>query len=105
MSIWRFKKGQREEAFLELDRILNTSTRHTDGFRGYMSLLSHEDPNVATILTLWQDEESLKASEKNVFAQAIKKVRDSLESFPKMENYRVYSTELFQRFQTSDHNK
>jgi quinol monooxygenase YgiN len=105
MSIWRFKKGQREGAFLELDRILNTLTRHTFGFRGYMSLLSHEDSNVATILTLWQDEESLKASEKDVFARAIKKVQDSLEGSPQMENYRVFSTELFQRFQTSDQTK
>jgi quinol monooxygenase YgiN len=105
MSIWHFKKGQREDAFLELDGILNTSTRYTSGFRGYMSLLSHEDPNVATILTLWQDEESLKASEKEVFAQAIIKVHDSLESSPQMENYRVFSTELFQRFHTLDQRK
>lgn len=99
MSIWHFKKGQREDAFLELDRILNTLTRHTNGFRGYMSLLSHEDPNVATILTLWQDEESLIASEKEVFAQAIKKVQNSLKNSPQMENYRVFSTELLQRSQ------
>jgi quinol monooxygenase YgiN len=97
MSIWHFKKGQREAAFLELDRILNTSTRHTNGFRGYMSLLSHDDPNLAVILTLWQDQESLKASEKKVFAQAIKKVQASLEGSPQIENYRVFSTELFQR--------
>ena len=97
MSIWRFKKGRREDAFLELDRVLNTATRHTDGFRGYMSLLSHENPNVATVLTLWQDEESLIASEKDVFTQAIKKVQDSLENSPQIENYRVFSTELLQR--------
>ncbi len=97
MSVWHFKKGQREEAFLELDRILNTLTRHTAGFRGYMSLLSHEDPDVATVLTLWQDEESLMASEKDVFAQAIAKVQSSLENSPQMENYRVFSTELLQR--------
>ena len=69
--MWHFKNGKREDAFLELDRILKTLTRHTTGFRGYMSLLSKEDPNVATVLTLWQDEESLNISEKEVFAQAI----------------------------------
>jgi hypothetical protein len=66
ISMWHFKRGKREVTFSELDRILNTSTRHTPGFRGYISMLSHDDANRATILTLWQDEESLKESEKPV---------------------------------------
>ncbi len=97
MSTWYFRKGKREEGFAELDRILNASTRHTAGFRGYISLLSHDDSNMATILTLWQDEESLRASEKGVFAVAITKVQDSIKDNPKLENFRVFSTELFQR--------
>ena len=86
MSFWHFKKGKREEAFSELDRILNTLAQDAEGFRGYMSLLSYEDPNAVTVLTLWQDEEAMKRSEMGVFAQAIKKVQDSLESPPRIEN-------------------
>ena len=97
MSMWHFKKGKREEAFSELDRILNTLAQDAQGFRGYMSLLSYEDPDALTVLTFWQDEEAMKKSEMGVFAQAIKKVKDSLESSPRIENYRVYSTQLFQR--------
>ncbi len=92
MSLWRFKEGKREKAFLTLDHILNTSTRNSNGFRGYVSLLSYEDPNAATVLTLWQDEESLKASEKAVYAEAVKKVHDSLERLPCIENYTVFSS-------------
>jgi len=91
MSLWYFKKGQREQAFLELDHILNTETRNSSGFRGYISLLSHEDPDLVTVLTLWQDEESLKASEKAVFAQAKEKVKDSLKGSAKIENYQIFS--------------
>jgi heme-degrading monooxygenase HmoA len=97
MSFWNFKKGKREEAFSELDRILNTLAQEAEGFRGYMSLLSYEDPDALTVLTLWQDEDSMKKSEKGVFAQAIKKVQDLLENPPCTDNYRVYSTQLFQR--------
>ena len=86
----------REEGFAELDKILNTLAQVAEGFRGYMSLLSYEDPNALTVLTLWQDEESMNRSEKGVFAQAIKKVQNSLERAPRVENYRVYSTQLFQ---------
>jgi len=97
LSKWFFKKGKREEAFSELDRILNSTTRNTQGFRGYISMLSYEDKNTATILTLWHDKESLQASEKGVFANAIAKVQGSLEKRPILENLRVFSTELFQK--------
>ncbi len=98
MSVWQFKEGKREEGFMELDRILNTLTRHTEGFQGYMSLLSYEDPNMATVLTLWRDEQTMQASEEQVYADAIRKVQDLIEFLPKTTHFRVFSTELFQRF-------
>jgi heme-degrading monooxygenase HmoA len=98
MSIWTFKGGKREEGFLLLDSLLNSSTRHVQGFRGYMSLLS-EDPSSAVSLTLWQDEESLQASEKGVFADTTRRVLEYLDKPPTSSNYRVYSTELFQRIE------
>jgi len=98
MSIWNFKKGKREEAFAELDLILNSLSQKAPGFRGYMSLLSKDNPNVATILTLWQDVESLEASEKGVFAEAKAKVKNYIDKATCLENYRVFSTQLFQNF-------
>jgi len=97
LSIWNFKKGKREEGFAELDRILNSTTRHTKGFRGYISLISRNNQDSSTILTLWQDEETLEASEKGVYALAIEQVRDFLESPPQVMSFRVFSTELFTR--------
>jgi len=99
MSVWHFKKGKGKEAFLELDLILSTLAHHTEGFRGSISLLSNKDPNSATILTLWVDEEALNRSEKEVFAQAVQKVQDLLDMPPEVENHIVFSTELFQRQQ------
>ena len=102
MSKWNFKEEKRKEAFLELDNFLNTLVHQTEGFRGSMSLLS-QDLNSATILTLWADIEALKRSEKEVFAQAIEKVQDSLESPPQIENFMVFRTELFQSSQWPTH--
>jgi heme-degrading monooxygenase HmoA len=98
-TFWFFKTGKRDEGFAELDRILNTLATVAQGFRGYMSLLSYEDPNALTVLTLWQDEESMKISEKGIFTQAVKKVQNQLQSPPRTENYRVFSTQLFQHQQ------
>lgn len=99
MSFWYFKAGKREEGFAELDKLLNTLEQDVEGFRGYMSLLSHDDPNGVTILTLWQDEDALKKSEQDVLARATQKVQVSLEKAPRIENYSVFSTQLFQRSQ------
>ncbi len=96
VSFWHFKSGKREEGFVELDRILKTLAQVAGGHRGYISLLSYEDPNALTVLTLWQDIETMMNSEKGEFTQAINKVRGLLEETPKIENYRVFSTELFQ---------
>lgn len=97
MTTWHFKKGKRESAFAEIDRVLNTATRNVEGFRGYMSLLSRDDPNTATVLTLWQDEATVKKTESGTLQDAIRKVQDALENLPLIENFKVFSTELFQR--------
>ncbi len=97
MSTWHFKKGKRESAFLEIDRILTTATRHVEGFRGYMSLMSHEDPDTVIIITLWRDEETLKRTATGTIQDAVRTVQDSLQGPPCIENFRVFSTELFQR--------
>ena len=97
MTVWHFKKDKCQEGFLELDLILSTLAHQTEGFRGSISMLSPNDPNSAKILTLWVDEEALNRSEKEVFAQAFKKVQDLLDSPPQVENYAVFSTEMFQR--------
>jgi heme-degrading monooxygenase HmoA len=97
MSTWTFKNGKREEGFSELDMVLSTLARNTKGFRGSLSLISRDDSNSAIFLTLWNDEESLKASESGVFTGAIKKVEKHLENPPKVDNYRVFSAELLQQ--------
>ena len=99
MTVWHFKEGQSEKGFSELDVVLNTLAHQTEGFRGAISLLDNDDKNVVTILTLWVDNEALERSEKEVFLQALKRVEASIEGPPEMKNYRVFSTELFQRSQ------
>lgn len=91
------QERQTRRHLFTVDLILNTSKRNAKGFRGYISLISREDSNGATIITLWQDEESAYSSEKGVFAEAVNKVKQALESPPKMENFLVFSTELLQR--------
>jgi hypothetical protein len=97
MSVWHFKEGKGEKGFSELDVVLNTLAHQTEGFRGAISLVADDDLNAVTILTLWIDQEALDRSEKDVFSQAVKRVQDLIEIPPQIKNYKVFSTELFQR--------
>jgi hypothetical protein len=97
MSVWHFKEGKGEKGFSELDVVLNTLAHQTEGFRGAISLVADDDLNAVTILTLWIDQEALDRSEKDVFSQAVKRVQDLIDIPPQIKNYKVFSTELFQR--------
>ncbi len=97
VSTWHFKKGKREAAFLEIDRVLNSASHRGEGFRGYLSLMSHEDSNTAVVITLWQDQEALDRTEAGNIREATGAVQDSIQTPPQVEHFRVFSTELYQR--------
>ena len=83
-----FKEGKREEGFTELDLILNKEARNARGFRGYVSMFSCDQDNVAVILTMWEDDESFEASKK-IYYLAVEKVTPLLEKQPEPEHQRV----------------
>jgi len=83
-----FKEGKREEGFTELDLILNKEARSAMGFRGYVSMFSCDEDNVAVILTMWEDDESFVNSKK-IFSLAVEKVTPLLEKQPDPQHLRV----------------
>jgi quinol monooxygenase YgiN len=90
-----FKKGKREEAFAELDLTLNMQVRNAKGFRGFISMISEDAKNEATIITLWEDQISLVSSENELLSVAVKKILNSLEKEPAVEHLKIFSTEMF----------
>ena len=96
MSTWSFKEGKREEGFSDLDANIGVAARGIRGFRGYMMLLSRDNPNTAIVIGLWADEESLKASEEKVMEAAKQRMAELVSGLPKTEYYRVFSFETKQ---------
>jgi quinol monooxygenase YgiN len=83
-----FKNGKREESFTELDLILNKLVRSAKGYRGYVSMFSCDQDNVALILTMWDDEESFLESQK-IFFSTTDKVMPFFEKEPEVEHCRI----------------
>jgi len=75
--------------------MLNIQARNAKGFLGFISLNLRDEPDVAVILTLWEDEESLVSSETAVFSKAVDQIKHFLERKPDVEQFRVFSTKLF----------
>lgn len=97
ISFWQFKEGKRPEAFHRLDTFLNSLAAKEQGFRGYISILSYNDSNLATIMTLWEDEAALIKSGEGVLLQVISNVREFLKEEPRIERGHVFSIQLYQR--------
>lgn len=68
--------------------------RKTRGYKGSITLLSADDPDSGIIITLWESEETLKASGKGVFQDAVKKLEQFVASPPDVKNYKLDSAEL-----------
>ena len=85
-----FKEGMRDDGFTQVDLAVNKKARNVTGFRGYISLFSYDEVNVASILTLWQDAESFSASEE-IFASDVKRFMPFLEKKPEVGYHRVDS--------------
>jgi heme-degrading monooxygenase HmoA len=87
---YSFKEGMRDDGFTRVDLAVNKKARNMTGFRGYISLLSYDEVNEVTILTLWQDAKSFRASEK-IFTSDVERLMPFLEKKPEVGYHRVDS--------------
>jgi heme-degrading monooxygenase HmoA len=93
VSTWKFKQGQRDNAFAALDKRSEEADR-TRGFRGYLDLLSDDDPDAAIVITLWEDEETRSASQRGIFQGATQDMERYLTGPPDVKNYRVREIQI-----------
>jgi quinol monooxygenase YgiN len=90
-----FKSGEREAGFAELDLVLNKRVRSAKGYRGYVSMFSCEQDEVAIIMTMWQDNESFLSSQE-LFSSTMEKAKRFFEKDPEVEYYRIDTINLIQ---------
>jgi quinol monooxygenase YgiN len=83
-----FKTGKREEGFTELDLILNKLVRSAKGYRGYVSMFSCDDDDVAIIMTMWEDNEAFSESIE-LFSSTMEKIMPFFERRPEIEHHRI----------------
>jgi quinol monooxygenase YgiN len=90
-----FKPEKREEGFAELDLVLNKLVKSARGYRGYVSMFSCDNDDVATIMTMWEDNESFLKSQE-LFSSTIEKAAPFFEKQPEVEHQRIDTVDFIQ---------
>jgi quinol monooxygenase YgiN len=93
MSTWKFKPGQRDAA-LEVISKKGDEAGETKGFRGYLFLMPSDDPDAAVLITLWEDEGSLRTSQEGIFKEASGDVEQYTAAPPEVKKLHVHSAEI-----------
>ncbi len=94
VSVWTFKKGQREKGLNFLAESSSDAARSSEGYSGYIELLSEEKPDCATIITLWKSDKARNDSSKGVFKDAMKGLEPYIEGPPEVSNFKLSDAEL-----------
>ena len=65
----KFKPGTRDEAIKIID---DAPKQQVKGFKGILTLLPMDDSDSATIISVWDSEDSLMASQEGIFQDVMK---------------------------------
>ncbi len=79
----KFKPGKREDALKIIDA---GPKQDVKGFVGILALLDEDDPNSATIISVWDSKETLDASAKGIFKDLMDDTKDLREGPPEVKN-------------------
>lgn len=82
-TTWRLRPGTRDKA-LDVINGFNDQAKRTEGFQGNLAFFPLEDPNTFYIVSLWDSEESLNASEGGIYQEVIDAVGDMAVEAPKI---------------------
>ncbi len=82
----KFKPGKREEALKILD---DSPKEKVEGFMGILAFLHEDDPDSATIISVWDSKETLDSSAKGIFKNIMDDTEDLREATPDVKSGKV----------------
>jgi len=93
LSLWKYTSSQREKALDTLEKYYGVAGR-IPGFQGGFTLLSLDDPDSEVLITIWEDEEAMRASAQGLFRDTSRDLERYLAGPPEVKSYRVRSAEV-----------
>jgi heme-degrading monooxygenase HmoA len=90
---WSFKPGTRDEAVSKIDGFMD-EIKTNEGYQGFLMLLSAENPDRATVVSIWDSEKSMSAAEKNQYPKVVDAVTDYMSKPPQVAHQSVHTIDI-----------
>jgi hypothetical protein len=94
LSVWRFKKGQRQIGLKTLGDYYLPKIRAMKGYRGHLHLIDEKDPNTIVLVTICDEENEALNLKKELFTKISKELEEYFQITPDITLYKVKSAEL-----------
>jgi heme-degrading monooxygenase HmoA len=90
---WKLKPGTRDEATGRLDGHMN-EIKGQDGYRGFLLLHSADNPDRFTVISIWENEQTMAKAEKNVYPKVVNSLSDLLTEPPMVAYQKVHNIDV-----------
>jgi quinol monooxygenase YgiN len=90
---WKLKPGTRDEATGRLDGHMNEIKGH-DGYRGFLLLHSIDNPDRFTVISIWENEQTMAKAEKDVYPNVVNSLSDLLIEAPMVAHQKVHNIDI-----------
>jgi quinol monooxygenase YgiN len=90
---WKFKPGAREEAVKRIDGFLD-EIKSNEGYQGFLMLLSMNNPDRATVVSIWENENAMAKAEKGQYPKVVKAVSDLTTEAPQVAHQNVDTIDI-----------
>lgn len=97
MVWWKFNSGARAEAVKRIDGLMD-EIKSNEGYQGFLMLLSTSDPDRATVISMWEDEQAMTRAEREQYPKVVSALSDLLSGDPQVVYHNVHNLDIAKIF-------
>jgi quinol monooxygenase YgiN len=90
---WKFNPGARDEAIKRIDGFRD-EIKSTDGYQGFLMLVSIRNPDRATAISIWEDEQAMSRVEAELYPKVVNALSDLLAETPQVARHSIHTIDL-----------
>jgi len=94
LSVWRFKKGQRQIGLKALSDDYLPKIKSMKGYRGHLHLIDEKDSDTMVLVTMCDEEDETLNLKKELFNKITKELEEYFQITPDITTYKIKSAEL-----------
>jgi heme-degrading monooxygenase HmoA len=94
---WKLKPGTRDEVTGKIEGRMN-EIKSQDGYRGFLLLHSMDNPDRITVISMWENEQTMAKAERDLYPKVVNSVSDLLTESPMVAHQKVQDIDIAKIF-------